>query len=614
MTRLYLGTASVLNGETTVTVTAGDPLNAANCPPDASVIVGAMPGHVASRLSTTQFELAQPYAGADGSVALTIDPLTPEATSLVNLTVLAARVQAQLNVLDANSQGLFYTLLGVTGAADPGPGRIAFNHADPVSITAFYIDPIDANGRPVGGLIEQWEAGTVLIIRSLTTTAYVALSVTQAVELSGGYYPGLVAYLDHDGTIAPDEALSISWVPGGVGLEFDHAVDDLASRAAYDASAAGTRVLVADTGGGRAAIYVKRAGAGIWSAPAYIDGPQGAQGNMPTLTWLPAVTAAPGAPAAVDVSPVTGGYEVELTLPQGLPGSNGIDGTGLFSRVRAVSTANITIATALNNGDTIDGVALATNDLVLVAGQTAPAENGVYVVGASPARDSSFDTYDEHPGVYISVMEGTANSDTLWRCTSNKGGTIGSTAIVFTEFGALTNNAVTNAMLADVAAATFKGRVTAGTGDPEDLTMVQAMAALMAGGQIPFPATQIPSADANTLDDYEEGTTTPTITATSGTFATVTSTLQYVKIGRAVFFTFEIQMPAKGSATGQVFMTLPFTVGSPGFATGTERQSAGFAFGAFLIAGVTTASFTNYAGASIIADGRTFTGGGVYYV
>jgi hypothetical protein len=347
MTRLYLGTASVLNGQTTVTITAGDPLNAANCPPDASVILGALPGHVASRTSTTQFELARPYAGVDGSVPLTIDPLTPEATSLVNLTVLAARVQAQLNVLDANSQGLFYTLLGVTGAADPGPGRIAFNNADPVSITAFYIDPIDANGRPVGGLIGQWEAGTALIVRSLTTTAYVALSVTQAVELSGGYYPGLAAYLDHDGTIAADEAVSITWIPGAAGLAFDHAVDNLAGRAAYDAAAAGTRVLVADTGAGRAAIYVKRAGAGIWSAPAYIEGPQGDQGDMPELTFLPAVTAAPGAPAELASSPVAGGYEVEFTLPQGLPGVD-----GKFSGTEVVKTADFTLG-AGDSGKTI---------------------------------------------------------------------------------------------------------------------------------------------------------------------------------------------------------------------------------------------------------------------
>jgi hypothetical protein len=42
----------------------------------------------------------------------------------------------------------------------------------------------------------------------------------------------------------------------------------------------------------------------------------------------------------------------------------------------------------------------------------------------------------------------------------------------------IANDAVTNAKLADVATATFKGRTTAGSGDPEDLTVTQATALL----------------------------------------------------------------------------------------------------------------------------------------
>ncbi len=144
-----------------------------------------------------------------------------------------------------------------------------------------------------------------------------------------------------------------------------------------------------------------------------------APGDEVMLSFLPLGQGATGAPGT-----------------NGTNGTNGVDGTGFFTRIRAVSTSNITISTALNNGDSIDGVTLVTNDLVLVTGQSTAADNGVYVVGASPARDSSFDTYDEHPGAYFSVMEGTANADTLWRCTSNKGGTIGSTALVFSQFTA----------------------------------------------------------------------------------------------------------------------------------------------------------------------------------
>ena len=114
---------------------------------------------------------------------------------------------------------------------------------------------------------------------------------------------------------------------------------------------------------------------------------------------------------------------------------------GKRQRVRAATTANITISTALNNGDSLDGVTLATGDLVLVKNQSSAADNGVYVVGVSPARFAEFDTYDEHPGSLIAVEEGTSNADTIWLCTSNIGGTINSTAIAFSQLvvsGAIT--------------------------------------------------------------------------------------------------------------------------------------------------------------------------------
>lgn len=53
-----------------------------------------------------------------------------------------------------------------------------------------------------------------------------------------------------------------------------------------------------------------------------------------------------------------------------------------------------------------------------------------------------------------------------------------SVAALSVDSAQLVNDSVTNAKLADVATATFKGRTTAGTGDPEDLTVAQALALL----------------------------------------------------------------------------------------------------------------------------------------
>lgn len=107
---------------------------------------------------------------------------------------------------------------------------------------------------------------------------------------------------------------------------------------------------------------------------------------------------------------------------------------GKRSRVRVATTANITIATALTPGSVLNGVTLALNDLVLVKDQSAPAQNGVFASSPSPARASEFDTFNEYSGSLISVAEGTINPDTLWLCTSNDGGTLGTTSIVFSQF------------------------------------------------------------------------------------------------------------------------------------------------------------------------------------
>lgn len=108
-------------------------------------------------------------------------------------------------------------------------------------------------------------------------------------------------------------------------------------------------------------------------------------------------------------------------------------GSGVTVTVRIATTSSGTIASGLNDGDLIDGVNVATGDLVLVKDQASPAQNGIYVVGATPDRHSSFDAYDDYPGVLAAVQEGAANADTLWLCTSDKGGTLGSTAITFTK-------------------------------------------------------------------------------------------------------------------------------------------------------------------------------------
>jgi hypothetical protein len=81
-------------------------------------------------------------------------------------------------------------------------------------------------------------------------------------------------------------------------------------------------------------------------------------------------------------------------------------------------------------------------------------------------------------------------------------------------------------------------------------------------GQLKFPPTQNPSSDANTLDDYEEGTWTPVLAA-SNSGPTVTYTVQqgrYTKIGRTVFIECYLRLTSYSGGSGNAKVGgLPFT-------------------------------------------------------
>lgn len=109
--------------------------------------------------------------------------------------------------------------------------------------------------------------------------------------------------------------------------------------------------------------------------------------------------------------------------------------------VRAATTANITISTALNNGDSLDGLTLATDDLVLVKDQTTKSQNGIYKTAASPARATGYDAWNDYVGLLVAVSSGTANANTLWIGTNNAGGVLGTNDIVFTKLTVAGGNA-----------------------------------------------------------------------------------------------------------------------------------------------------------------------------
>jgi hypothetical protein len=98
--------------------------------------------------------------------------------------------------------------------------------------------------------------------------------------------------------------------------------------------------------------------------------------------------------------------------------------------------SNVTIATALEAGDTVDNITLTAGMRILVNGQTTKSQNGIYVVQSSggPTRALDFDTALEvASGDFIFVSSGDLYANTGWVQTKSPA-TIGTDEISFTQF------------------------------------------------------------------------------------------------------------------------------------------------------------------------------------
>jgi hypothetical protein len=313
--------------------------------------------------------------------------------------------------------------------------------------------------------------------------------------------------------------------------------------------------------------------------------------------------------------------------------------------VRATTTANL----VLNGLQTIDGIALAANDRVLVKNQASGADNGIYLASTgSWTRASDFQgNRAAVDGTLVLVRLGTANALSIYELScSTSPANIGTTSLTFnlvsviiggagsyttlTASGQITSSLATGTAPLVIASTTkvanlnvdlldgtdwsAPGAIGGGTPGAGTFTTIVATATgkvattlgvgnatpSASGAGVSFPATAAPSTDPNTMDDYEEGTWVPTLGGTA-TYSVQTGT--YVKIGKLVFINGQIAVTAIGTGSTIGISGLPFTSfndGSSVDAAIAVVQSASLATAVVSITGLIGTSAT-----SILFKSRT---------
>ena len=112
-------------------------------------------------------------------------------------------------------------------------------------------------------------------------------------------------------------------------------------------------------------------------------------------------------------------------------------GLDVKQSVRVATTAPLTIASDLEEGDEVDGVTLVAGDRVLVKDQSSGAENGIYVVqetGAAVRSTDADSSVEVTAGLFTFVAEGTVNADSGWVLSTNDTITLGTTDLTFVQF------------------------------------------------------------------------------------------------------------------------------------------------------------------------------------
>ena len=250
-----------------------------------------------------------------------------------------------------------------------------------------------------------------------------------------------------------------------------------------------------------------------------------------------------------------------------LSASPTLTGTAGFANITASGTLGVTGVSTLTAGAVVQGLtvgrgasAVSTNTAVGVSALGAITTAGI---STSVGYQSGFSATNEGYNTFVGYQSGYSTLNGFNQFFGMESGKNVTTGYSNTILGAFTGNGGG----LDIRTANNYAVISDGDGNPLISTANSQTVALKgavpnSGTGITFPASQSASSDANTLDDYEEGTWTPTLRgdSTAGTYTPANIKGYYTKIGNQVtcWASFTLSAATGGSGYAQ-FGGLPFS-------------------------------------------------------
>lgn len=249
---------------------------------------------------------------------------------------------------------------------------------------------------------------------------------------------------------------------------------------------------------------------------------------------------------------------------------------------KAASGANTDITSVLLNQTGLVVKGATAFGLIIKPNETLTANHTLNIIVGDADRTLTIAGTASISGTHTGTSSGTNTGDQTITLTGDVTGT-GTSSFAAT----ITTNAVTNAKLAQVATATIKGRITALTGNVEDLTTTQVTSMLNAftgdtgtggvKGLVPAPAsgdaTKFLRGDGTWADNASGSVTTVSVVNTNGFFGSVANASSTPAI--TITTTVTGILKGNGTAISAATAGTDYSVGTSALATGILKSTTG---------------------------------------